>query len=92
MASCRLNTSSQTLHHDHLVHERAMLCCRMARLLHVAMTGIDCSALRFADRSRLGRALAQLDLDIAQFRSDEKLVVDASPNTTKAATAASPSP
>jgi hypothetical protein len=54
---------------DTLGHERAALCARMARLLHHALTGLDWPGLRFADRSRLDRALAQLESDIALARA-----------------------
>lgn len=59
-----------------LIHERVILCCRMARLLRHALSGITWPCVRFADRSRLDRALAQLESDIRLART----VVTASQN------------
>ena len=73
-----------------LVHHRAMLCCRMASLLHHALTGITWPDVRFADRSRLDRALARLESDIGLARmviaaSRDKAGAPTGGSTTKAA-------
>lgn len=64
-----MNRSFSAAPKDTLGHERAALCGRVARLLHHALTGLDWPGLRFADRSRLDRALAQLESDIALART-----------------------
>ena len=45
-------------------HSQAVLCGRLARVLHLALKDLDWPELRFSDRSRLGRALTQLGNDI----------------------------
>ncbi len=64
-----MNRSFSAAPKDALGHERAVLCGRMARLLHHALTGLDWPGLRFADRSRLDRALAQLESDMTLART-----------------------
>jgi len=49
---------------DALLHERAILCARLARLLRRSLHGLAWEELRFGDRSRLERALSGLGADI----------------------------
>ena len=46
-----------------MLHERAVLCSRLARLLIASLGALDWQALRFSDRSRLARALTRLASD-----------------------------
>ena len=48
---------------DTMLHERAVLCARLARLLLAALSALNWQSLRFADRSRLARALTRLASD-----------------------------
>jgi len=49
---------------ERLLYERAILCARLARLLRRSLRGLAWEELRFADRSRLERALSGLGSDI----------------------------
>jgi len=49
---------------DCLLHERAVLCARLARLLRRSLSGFDWAEVRFADRARLERILSGLGGDI----------------------------
>jgi len=49
---------------ERLLHEQAILCARLARLLRRSLRGLDWEELRFGDRSRLERALSGLGSDI----------------------------
>ena len=49
---------------ERLLHEQAILCARLARLLRRSLHGLVWEELRFADRSRLERALSGLGSDI----------------------------
>ena len=49
---------------ERLLHEQAILCARLARLLRRSLHGLAWEELRFADRSRLERALSNLGSDI----------------------------
>ena len=67
----RTPTPSTTTRRDDLCQEvtlvnhfQAILCGRLARVLHLALKDLDWPELRFSDRSRLGRALTQLGNDI----------------------------
>ncbi len=49
---------------ERLLHEQAILCARLARLLRRSLHGLAWEELRFGDRSRLERALSGLGQDI----------------------------
>ncbi len=49
---------------ERLLHEQAILCARLARLLRRSLHGLAWEELRFADHSRLERALSNLGSDI----------------------------
>ncbi len=49
---------------ERLLHEQAILCARLARLLRRSLHGLAWEELRFGDRSRLERALSSLGQDI----------------------------
>ncbi len=49
---------------ERLLHEQAILCARLARLLRRSLHGLAWEELRFGDRSRLERALSSLGSDI----------------------------
>jgi len=49
---------------DWLLHERAVLCARLARLLCRSLRGFDWEWMRLADRARLQRVLTSLGEDI----------------------------
>ena len=49
---------------ERLLHEQALLCARLARLLRRSLHGLAWEELRFGDRSRLERALSNLGSDI----------------------------
>jgi len=49
---------------ERLLHEQAILCARLARLLRRSLHGLAWEELRFGDRSRLERALSNLGSDI----------------------------
>ncbi len=49
---------------ERLLHEQAILCARLARLLRRSLHGLAWEELRFGDRSRLERALSTLGQDI----------------------------
>ena len=46
------------------VHEQALLCARLSRVLHSALLGLDWPQVRFSDRTRLKRSLTLLAGDI----------------------------
>jgi len=49
---------------ERLLHEQAILCARLARLLRRSLHSLVWEELRFADRSHLERALSGLGQDI----------------------------
>ncbi len=49
---------------ERLLHEQAILCARLARLLRRSLRGLEWEELHFGDRSRLERALSGLGSDI----------------------------
>ncbi len=49
---------------ERLLHEQAILCARLARLLRRSLHGLDWEELRFGDRCRLERTLSNLGSDI----------------------------
>ena len=46
------------------LHEQALLCARLSRVLHSALLGLDWPQVRFSDRNRLKRSLTLLAGDI----------------------------
>ena len=46
------------------VHEQALVCARLSRVLHDALVGLDWPQVRFSDRTRLKRSLTLLAGDI----------------------------
>jgi len=46
------------------VHEQALVCARLSRVLHDALVGLDWPNVRFSDRTRLKRSLTLLAGDI----------------------------
>ena len=46
------------------VHEQALVCARLSRVLHDALLGLDWPQVRFSDRTRLKRSLTLLTGDI----------------------------
>jgi len=49
---------------DYVLHERVVLCARLARLLRRSLRGFDWAEMRFTDRARLQRVLSGLGADI----------------------------
>ena len=48
----------------HHVHDQALVCARLSRVLHDALLGLDWPQVRFSDRTRLKRSLTLLAGDI----------------------------
>ena len=46
------------------VHDQALVCARLSRVLHYALLGLDWPQVRFSDRTRLKRSLTLLAGDI----------------------------
>ena len=46
------------------VHDQALVCARLSRVLHDALLGLDWPQVRFSDRTRLKRSLTLLAGDI----------------------------
>ena len=63
---------------ERLLHEQAILCARLARLLRRSLHGLAWEELRFGDRCRLERALSNLgsDIPLVWLIQDQKAPVE----------------